>query len=217
MKANRQAKAGNLICQLNPLIRGWAQYHRHVVSKETFAAVDAAIFKLLWRWAKRRHPQKERPLGAGRNTSAPRGAGSWVFSGRGGRRARGRPAPSASSPPCACRSVGTSRCGRQANPYDPAWELLLRGTPRRDHEADPDRERRQRRRCGRHKAGAARSATRRSRPIVSGTSTTWSGARTAAATRADNQVLLHPNCHRQVHSQGLTVGKPCPARGNREA
>jgi RNA-directed DNA polymerase len=24
----------------------------------------------------------------------------------------------------------------------------------------------------------------------------------------ENLVLLHPNCHRQVHSEGLVVGKP---------
>ncbi len=35
--------------------------------------------------------------------------------------------------------------------------------------------------------------------------------------RATNQVLLHPNCHRQVHSQGLTVVKPRPVGGDREA
>jgi len=29
----------------------------------------------------------------------------------------------------------------------------------------------------------------------------------------DNRVLLHPNCHRQVHSQRLSVAKPRPAMG----
>lgn len=29
-----------------------------------------------------------------------------------------------------------------------------------------------------------------------------------------NSVLLHPTCHRQVHSLGLTVLKPCPTRGH---
>jgi RNA-directed DNA polymerase len=58
VKANKQATAGNLIAQLNPKIRGWANYHRHVVSKETFAKVDHAIFLTLWQWAKRRHPHK---------------------------------------------------------------------------------------------------------------------------------------------------------------
>jgi RNA-directed DNA polymerase len=31
--------------------------------------------------------------------------------------------------------------------------------------------------------------------------------------RTENRVLLHPNCHAQVHSQGLTVVKPRPQRG----
>ncbi|WP_425437332.1 HNH endonuclease [Melghirimyces profundicolus] len=29
----------------------------------------------------------------------------------------------------------------------------------------------------------------------------------------ENRVLLHPNCHSQVHSQKLTVEKPRPSRG----
>jgi hypothetical protein len=31
--------------------------------------------------------------------------------------------------------------------------------------------------------------------------------------RQENRVLLHPNCHRQVHSQGFSVVKPRPAKG----
>jgi len=30
----------------------------------------------------------------------------------------------------------------------------------------------------------------------------------------ENRVLLHPNCHRQLHSQGLHVEKPCPIDQN---
>src|SRR5256712_48461 len=60
VKANKQATAGHLIAQLNPVIRGWANYHRHVVSKVTFNKVDTAIFKSLWSWATRRHPKKSR-------------------------------------------------------------------------------------------------------------------------------------------------------------
>ena len=33
IKANKQTPAGQLIGMLNPIIRGWANYHRHVVSK----------------------------------------------------------------------------------------------------------------------------------------------------------------------------------------
>jgi len=56
--SHRQTPAGKLIQVLNPLIRGWAYYHRHVVSKRTFRDIDRAIFQMLWRWAKRRHPNK---------------------------------------------------------------------------------------------------------------------------------------------------------------
>ena len=43
---------------LNPVIRGWANYHRHVVSKAAFAKVEMAIKNSLWFWAKRRHRNK---------------------------------------------------------------------------------------------------------------------------------------------------------------
>ena len=57
-KDNKQATAGNMIMLLNPVIRGWANYHKHVVSKKIYGSVDYAIFKILWQWAKRRHPNK---------------------------------------------------------------------------------------------------------------------------------------------------------------
>jgi RNA-directed DNA polymerase len=46
-----------VIRHLNPLIRGWAMYYRHVVSKRTFQKVDYHIWRALWRWATRRHPR----------------------------------------------------------------------------------------------------------------------------------------------------------------
>lgn len=60
IKGNLSAKQENVIGLLNPVIRGWANYHRHVVSSETFASVDYVIWWALWRWAKRRHPLKGR-------------------------------------------------------------------------------------------------------------------------------------------------------------
>jgi RNA-directed DNA polymerase len=44
---------------LNPVIRGWANYHRYACSKKAFYYIDTCIFKNLWRWAKRRHPSKK--------------------------------------------------------------------------------------------------------------------------------------------------------------
>jgi RNA-directed DNA polymerase len=58
IRSNEQATAGGLIAQLNLVIRGWAQYHQHSASKRTFDKVDSAIFQAVWRWAKRRHPNK---------------------------------------------------------------------------------------------------------------------------------------------------------------
>jgi hypothetical protein len=58
IRDNKQATTGNLIAQLNPKIRGWANYHRHVISKETFAKVDHAIFCALWQWAKKETPKE---------------------------------------------------------------------------------------------------------------------------------------------------------------
>lgn len=47
-----------LIQQLNMKIRGWTNYFRHVVAKSIFGAIDAFTFRKLYRWIKRRHPNK---------------------------------------------------------------------------------------------------------------------------------------------------------------
>ena len=58
IKGNKTAKQVNLIKLLNPVLRGWANYHSHVVAKETFGRIDTHVWSLLWRWAVRRHPNK---------------------------------------------------------------------------------------------------------------------------------------------------------------
>ena len=60
VKSNKTTKTEVLIQLLNPKIRGWANYHRHIVAKVTFSYVDHQIFRALWQWAKRRHPNKGR-------------------------------------------------------------------------------------------------------------------------------------------------------------
>jgi RNA-directed DNA polymerase len=59
IKGNRAAKAEKLIYLLNAKIRGWTNYYRHVCSKRTFEYVENALFKMLWKWAKQRHPNKD--------------------------------------------------------------------------------------------------------------------------------------------------------------
>lgn len=43
---------------LNPILRGWANYYKHTVSKEVFARFDHEMVQMLIRWARRRHPNK---------------------------------------------------------------------------------------------------------------------------------------------------------------
>jgi RNA-directed DNA polymerase len=57
---NKATSSLNLIRLLNPIIRGWSNYHRHIVAKATFNKLDGYIFQLLWKWAIRRHPKKNR-------------------------------------------------------------------------------------------------------------------------------------------------------------
>jgi RNA-directed DNA polymerase len=58
LKTHQAVSAEVVIRHLNPIIRGWAMYYRHVVSKQTFQKVDYHIWSALWHWAKRRHPKK---------------------------------------------------------------------------------------------------------------------------------------------------------------
>ncbi len=58
IKSHPTIKTDSLIWLLNPKLRGWANYYRHVVSKQIFSKVDTAIFQAIYRWTRRRHPNK---------------------------------------------------------------------------------------------------------------------------------------------------------------
>ena len=58
IKHHRSSSQLSLIKQLNPIISGWANCHRHVAAKKTFSKVDNFVWNCLWRWAKRRHTVK---------------------------------------------------------------------------------------------------------------------------------------------------------------
>lgn len=78
IKANKTTKQVNLIRLLNPVLRGWANYHSHVVAKEIFSWVDAKIWSMLWRWAVRRHPKKGARW-VKEKYFRTRGSRHWVF------------------------------------------------------------------------------------------------------------------------------------------
>lgn len=56
--AHKSAPQEALIKRLNPVIRGWANYYKTVVSKEEFCSLDRLVFQKLKAWAKRRHSDK---------------------------------------------------------------------------------------------------------------------------------------------------------------
>lgn len=58
IKAHAASPVRELIGLLNPRIRGWANYFRHLVSSRVFRKVDRAVFDAMLRWMRRRHPKK---------------------------------------------------------------------------------------------------------------------------------------------------------------
>jgi RNA-directed DNA polymerase len=67
-----------LIDALNPVVVGWANYHRHIVAADTFGKLDHVAWNMLWRWAKRRHPDKGHRWIARRYWHTE-GNRNWVF------------------------------------------------------------------------------------------------------------------------------------------
>ena len=78
-KTRKGATAEDLIKTLNPIIRGWANYHQHVVSKQTFSYADSQIFASIWKWCCRKHPDKGRRWIRGKYF-ATIGDRNWAFS-----------------------------------------------------------------------------------------------------------------------------------------
>jgi RNA-directed DNA polymerase len=78
---NKSASQGNLIVRLNPVIRGWANYHRHCVAKHAFSRMDLEIWRKLWWWSRRRHPRKNAAWVKNRYYHAI-GGKTWTFATR---------------------------------------------------------------------------------------------------------------------------------------
>jgi RNA-directed DNA polymerase len=129
VKGHKAIAAGHLIYMLNQKIRGWAIYHRHVCAKETFAYVDHAIFKVLWWWCKRRHPEKGRAWVASKyftSVPGPSGGNNWAFWGevKGANGENRRVLLSRASAIPIRRHI---KIKADVNPYDPKWAKYLQG------------------------------------------------------------------------------------------
>ncbi|MEN8128918.1 MAG: group II intron maturase-specific domain-containing protein [Pseudomonadota bacterium] len=81
-KKKVSSKTVNVVRELNPVLRGWANYHRHVCSKKVFSKVDWRVGGMILKWAKRRHPNKSMDWIHNKYLTT-RGGEHWVFYGRG--------------------------------------------------------------------------------------------------------------------------------------
>jgi RNA-directed DNA polymerase len=191
---------------LNPLIDGWARYHRHVVSKRTFADVDNQIWYCLWKWAKRRHPNKINNWIKERYFHRI-GERSWVFAVRvGGMSEEGEPAYWMLRHAAKLPIERHQKIKADANPYDPAWERYF-----------------EERACWRMKQstqGRKRLAdlwmSQHGRCLVCHQLLEIGDLHVhhllerckGGKEIASNEVLLHDTCHKQVHSRGIKLEKP---------
>ncbi len=202
-EAEKTAKQLSLIAKLNPVIRGWANYHRSINAKETFAALDAWLWKKAWRWARRRHPNKS----AGwtkKKYFGKIGNRDWVFVAQvedlDGPKTR-RTLVKASD----TKIRRHTKIKGNANPFDPAWEVYLED-----------------------RLGLKMNNTLRGRGRL--LNLWWSqGKRCLVCKQAitaetgwhvhhivprafggtdalRNLAMLHPNCHRQLHANNWKLG-----------
>jgi RNA-directed DNA polymerase len=212
IKENKALDQARLIKRLNPMIKGWANFHRHAVSKETFARVDHEIWQALWQWASRRHPMKNRSWIKARYFKTVN-TRNWVFAAETDERF-----PDGNPKLVTLRKATDTPIRRHipirmaANPFDPQWETYFED------------------RLGWKMKGNLTGQVKWLRlwwsqdkecPICNEKITEDTGwnihhilpKSEGGKDILSNLVMLHPNCHRQVHSQKLIIAKPAPERG----
>ena len=215
IKAALGMSAADLIDWLNPRIRGWSNYHRHVVSTRVFSRVDYAIFNRLWQWARRRHPKKSSRW-LKQKYFEQRGGNNWSFFGAScddeGKPYKVRLLLASNTP--IQRHV---KVQGEANPYDPVYETYFEKREG-DHMAETFRGTRTLRFLWKSQRGSC--------PVCNTKITRITGWRIhycvsrvmGGSHSVENRVLLHPECHDRVHRQHLSVSKPrLPERGVRRA
>ena len=214
IKGSPTAKQETLIAMLNPIIRGWANYHQNQVAKDTFQKVDHFIWQQLWKWACRRHPNKSRRWVKKRYFIRD-GGRDWTFSAKidkGGKDTRIFLVYAGNTPIRRHRKIRSD-----ANPFDPAWseyfEDRLGWVMERDLKG-----KKQLLRLWQQQAGKCPQCLE---PITKDSG--WHvhhilPKAQGGSNKFSNLMLLHPNCHRQVHSHGNGDGTPAPVTGSlREA
>ena len=195
----------DLIRLLNPMLRGWAQYHSPVVAKQVFSRMDSLINWRLMRWAKRRHPMKSTDWRYHRYWRTVEGR-SWVFADdfidKEGKKGVTELIRLADTPIERHKKIKGAY-----NPYDPSWEEYGE-TLQQERMLYKMRYRREWAKLFADQRGLCAHCG-----YEMDMDTGWHDHHIEYRMRGGsdalgNRVLLHPTCHTQVHSLGLTVVKP---------
>jgi len=200
INTNPSVAAGELIQRLNPIIRGWANYHQHVCSKEIYQKVDYLIFKALWSWARRRHPNKNAQW-VRKKYFRRHGMRTWVFSGevtlKDGKQKTLHLLYAAHM--LIRRHV---KIQAHANPFDPEWEMYFekRIQTRMSNKLHP-------------KLFTLWQSQKGKCVVCQQIITIEDGWHThhvlwrskGGGDQLNNLQLLHPACHRLIHAQGLKL------------
>jgi RNA-directed DNA polymerase len=202
-----------LIKTLNPMIRGWAMYHRHIVAKRIFSTVDHRIFWMIWRWAKRRHGRKKNAVWLKKRYFTRIEGRDWLFFDTDDITNKKYTLFQAASIPIK-RHI---KINSKANPYvltdEPyfEWRTQVKMSDKWEGKQQLDFiYKRQEGRCA--YCGELIDLDRGWHShhiqyrILGGKDT------------ADNLVLLHPNCHKSVHLNNFefTPTQPRPPNGKRK-
>lgn len=200
-------KQEQLIQLLNPMLRGWAQYHSPVVAKEAFSRMEALLFWRLRRWAKRRH-QKKNDAWISRKYWRSIDGRSQVFAAdietHEGTKGRLDLYSLQSTPIIRHKKIkGTY------HPYDPQWEMYGE-TLRQERMLESMSYRKEWIRLYVDQKGLC-AVCGNAMDMDTGWHDHHLDYRVNGGSNAlGNRVLLHPTCHAQVHSQNLKVVKPVP-------
>jgi RNA-directed DNA polymerase len=204
--ANKTTRQADLIKMLNSVLRGWANYHKHAVSSETFHKVGHAIWQKLWRWSQRRHPHKGKRWIKDRYFRKE-GTRKWVFAAS--EQDKGRTVVHRLYEMRRTKIVPYLKIRAEANPFDPNWEpyfeqralsKLLQGAAGRKTELQMLKKQG-------GKCPICRQMLGESYHIHHVVWRVFGGD----VLGTPNLILVHETCHRQIHSQRNSVVKPAAA------
>ena len=207
MRTHTSVKQEALIAKLNPVLRGWAQYHQPVVAKETFSRVDSLINWRLVRWAKRRHPNKSWSWCKRRYWQRINDRGEFAATVKTAEGSRTWKLLKLAD----TAIVRHEKIKGDYNPFDPAWEVYgekLR-TKRMLKSMAYQYETsmlfiQQDGRCALCTEPLDYQSGWHDHHIVRRVD--------GGSDAMNNRVLLHPVCHTRLHALGLTVAKPASKR-----